>query len=94
VSEFTQAARIWSGNLGLHVDCWPSGKFGFVGSIPVELAYIYKDGSFPISEQDAKDIRQFGPGLVMKSRGIQVRSWESRDAAIAEATRLGHKVIS
>lgn len=93
MTEFTQATKIWTGNLGLHVDHWPSGKFGFVGSIPIELAYEYADGSFPISDKDAKDIQSFGPGLVMKSRGIRTRSWQSREAAIAEAERLGYKVL-
>lgn len=92
MSEFTQAARIWSGNLGLHLDHYPSGKWGFVGSVPCVLAYKYKETGLPISDTDAKDIRQFGPGLIMKSRGIQICAWETAEAALEAAKTAGFEV--
>lgn len=91
MSEFAQATRIWGGNLGLHLDHWPSGKWGFVGSIPQVLAYEYADGS-PISDADAKDIRSFGPGMVCKSRGIHTRAWDTKEEALAAAVKHGFEV--
>jgi hypothetical protein len=91
MSELAQVAKAMRGNFGLHVEKYPSGKFGFIGSVPMVLAYRMADGS-AISDKDAADIRSFGPGLVCKSRGIRPRVWNSREEAITEAQSLGYEV--
>ena len=52
-----------SGSLGTHVTQFPSGKFGFVGSVPDELAY---ESSKP---EYIKTAKQFGAGFVSVAPG-------------------------
>lgn len=59
------------GNLGLHVIQFPSGRWGFVGSVPPSLAF---EGS---PEEIAKALK-FGPGFAK----VTTRSWETEQAAL------------
>lgn len=62
---------------------YPSGRWGFVGLVPIELSYIQLNGDPPTAEQ-ANDIRKFGPGLV---RSCKRRAWDTEELAL-EALRL------
>lgn len=66
---------------------FPSGKFGFVGRVPVELAFVYD------SVEDVKNAQHSGPGIAGKiaareGRTFGTRVWETREAALAAATLL------
>lgn len=79
--------------LGLHCIRFPSGRWGFVGSIPTELAFDYE------SESDLQIALQCGPGFAMKAaarhgRTFRTKTWDSRDAAIEQARQYGHEVAS
>ena len=87
-TEFQEAARVWSGNLGLHLNQFPSGKWGFVGSVPRELCYVAIDGSTATDEQ-LRNAAQFGPRLA----GVKTRVWDTRESAVQAAQALGCGVI-
>lgn len=71
-------------NLGLHVIEYPSGRFGFVGSVPSKLAYVTKAGNFVTDAEVEANMR-----LPASARMIKTRSFESADEAWLEAARLG-----
>lgn len=59
--------------------CW-----GFVGKVPRELSYVMRDGS-PISDEMAKNIASFGPGLFTKEiRTVSFATEAEALAAIAD----------
>jgi hypothetical protein len=89
MSELRRSAALCRGNLGLHLLENPANTFSFVGSVPFVLAYEQVDGS-DITEQQAKQIRQFGPGLFKSS--IRSRGWTSREQAVAFAASRGFSV--
>lgn len=66
---------------------FPTGSYGFAGSIPVELAFVAKDGSAP-TERQLEIERRCGPGFAK----LKSRSWPTAAEALAEASRLGVKV--
>jgi hypothetical protein len=86
MSELRKAAALCRANLGLHMMENPANTFSFVGSVPAVLAYEQLDGA-DITEQQAKQIRQFGPGLFKAS--IRSRAWASREEAVAFAASRG-----
>jgi hypothetical protein len=63
---------------------YPSGRWGFVGSVDARLSFVRKDGSTP-SPKEFQDAQLVGPQMV----GLKTRSWGSREEAIEEARRLG-----
>lgn len=65
---------------------FPSKKFGFVGSGPVDLFYTMPDGSVPAIEY-VKDQERL-PG---NYRTIRAKVWDSAADAIQCATDLGCK---
>lgn len=70
---------------------YPSGRFGFVGSVPPQLAVETNDPT--LIEVGAR----CGIGIAAKiaeRRGkyFRSRSWESREAAETEAARFGYVV--
>jgi hypothetical protein len=71
----------------LNVIQYPSGRWGFVGRIPLSLAFAAPDGS-PADPKEADIRRQFGGSFGR----VKARSWESRAAAIADAKALGFEV--
>jgi hypothetical protein len=56
-----------------HIIQLPTGRWGFVGRVPVALAYQQEDGSEPTAKQ-AEIIRGFGPRLA----GVKARVYETR----------------
>lgn len=67
---------------------YPSGKFGFVGSVPPQLAVETDDPS--LIEVGAR----CGIGIAKRiaanrSKYFRARTWETKEAAQAEAEALG-----
>lgn len=69
----------------------PTGSWGFVGHVPVDLSYRCRDGS-PISEELANNIRQFGPGLFKNK--VQSVSFETAEDAIEAARATGIEPVN
>jgi N12 class adenine-specific DNA methylase len=55
----------------------PSGKWGFVGRVPQDVAFVQDDGS-DITQDQAKRIKIAGPGFV---KGIKERLFDTEQAA-------------
>jgi hypothetical protein len=89
MSELRKAAALCKSDLGLHLIENPANRFSFVGTVPFVLAFEQVDGS-DITEQQATDIRQCGPGLFRNS--IRSRAWTSREEAVAFASARGFSV--
>jgi hypothetical protein len=82
MSELSNVINNFSGkNLGLHVIQFPSGKYGYVGTVPIDLAFID-----PTPEQ--VNNLQFGERF-----GPKKRTFENKDLAITYAKIKGYKVI-
>lgn len=60
------------------VNKFPSGKWGFVGRVPVVLGYERPDGQ-PVTHEDAENCAQFGPRLAK----LQSRVFDTKEAAEA-----------
>lgn len=71
-------------NYQLSVIEYPSGSFGFVGSVPVQLAYVTKAGNTVTAEEVESQMR-----LPSNYRTIKTRTFASPDDAWREAKRLG-----
>lgn len=71
-------------NLGLHVIQNPNGTFSFVGSVPVQLAYVTKAGNAVTAEEVESQHR-----LPASYRTIKCRVFASESEAWREAARLG-----
>ncbi len=67
---------------------YPTGRWGFVGTVDGRLAAEHTDGT-PLTEQEMIDCRKFGRGLF---KNIRSRSWETREEAIAAADAIGAEV--
>lgn len=73
------------GNLGLHVMQFPSGKWGFVGSVPIELSYEPYKGSY---EEALKMVN------ASLARFLKRKAWDSEAEARAAAEAAGHKLAN
>ena len=47
-----------------------SGKYGYVGTVPVKMAYKYADTGQPVSDCHAGTIARCGVGLIKDQYGI------------------------
>ena len=65
----------------------PAGTWSFGGSVPKDLAYANRATGAPISDEDAAQIAQHGPGL-FRAR-IRSLTWPSEADALAAARALG-----
>ncbi len=72
---------------GLHVIQYPSGKWGFVGSVPAELSYVTKQGGSISAANIEKQLR-----LPANKRIIKSRAWLTKEAAVEEANERGYEV--
>ena len=68
------------GGLGLHVIQFPSGRFGYVGSVPTEI--YFADGA---TEEQIKNAAQFGERF-----GPKQRVFESEKEAVDFAKSKGY----
>jgi len=91
MSELAQAVRLM-GNLGLNVMRYPSGKFGFVGRVPSDLAYIKADGTTPTHEQCREIAQSSFPAMVCKHLGIKTRVFETEQSARDAARDAGYSI--
>lgn len=66
---------------------YPSGRWGFAGSVHPRLAFVRKDGGTPEARQ-LWEARQFGPRLA----GLKTRSWATEEEARAAAAAIGQPV--
>lgn len=70
----------------------PSGRFGFVGSVPKDLAVRHKDGTL-LSDAEFKEYcKSSNPSMVKNRCGYIEPRFETREAAINFAKRLGFDV--
>lgn len=76
---------------GLHIIKYPTGKYGFVGNVPSELAYIHIDGSKP-TPSEFEDIR-LDPRIACKMYGIVTLVFDTENDALFTAARAGFQVI-
>lgn len=72
-----------------HLIQYPTGRFGFVGAVPADLAYIGTDGQ-PLTAELYAKVRDFGPGMFRDA--VKTRTWPTREAALADAAQLGYTV--
>jgi hypothetical protein len=70
-----------------HIIQYPSGRWGFVGAMHAELAYITKDGGTP-TERQLHAAKLAGPAVA----GLKTRSWATKEDAIEAAKALGQEV--
>lgn len=82
MGEMAAARRILSGNLGLHVIQFPSGRYGYVGSVPADIYFV--DGA---TEKQIRDARQFGERF-----GPKRRTFATREEAVELATSRGYTI--
>jgi hypothetical protein len=93
MSELANAIRMIS-NLGLNVTRYPSGKYGFVGRVPSDLAYVKEDGTTP-TEQECQEVAQASfRAMVCKRLGIKTRVFETEEAAREAAKQAGYSVAN
>lgn len=87
--DWAAATRLGGGGLGLHVIQFPTGTWGFVGSVPVPLKYERRDGK-PLSAEDQSTLAGANiPGMLKE---FKTRSWKTREDAAKAAKAAGHKV--
>src|SRR5437868_4691638 len=89
MSEFTQASRLWSGGLGLHLLPNPAKTWSFSGPVPAVIAYTNDDGTEPTEEQLRKVV-QFGPRIA----GVKTRVFVTREDGVKAAEALGVSLCS
>jgi hypothetical protein len=93
MSELARAMHL-IGNLGLNVMRYPSGKYGFVGRVPSDLAYIKEDGTTP-TEDECKEVAQASfRAMVCKRLGIKTRVFETEQAARDAAKSAGYSICN
>ena len=59
------------------VEQYPTGRWGFVGSVRADLAYVQRDGS-PATDEQIEKCQQFGPRLAR----LTTRTWPNKEAAL------------
>lgn len=89
MSEFQQAAKLWTGGLGIHVIHNPARTYSFVGSVPVGLSHVQIDGT-DITDEQAQAVARHGAGLYRKT--IQTRVFATREQAVQFAESRGYEV--
>lgn len=76
----------------LVLEKFPSGRWGFVGSVPVPLYWQKKDGS-EIPPEEAKEITQSSnPSMYAKTKGIERRVFKSKEEALSAAKKAKAKI--
>ena len=73
-----------------YVNRCPNGLWSFVGSVDIRLAYEHAaDGRFPTDAEAGTIGRSCSPYATAKGMGFKRRLWPTKEAATAEADRLG-----
>ena len=91
-----QAYNTVSGISGIHLLKYPTGRFGFCGRVPVSLSVVNADGtpvSDVVAEKYAHDRHYAGDRVALQSNGLKRRTWETSDAAMADAAAEGYTAV-
>ena len=92
MTELQQATRI-VGSLPPNVlQQFPSGRWGFCGSVHPSLRFEMSDGS-PPTDEALNVARQCGPGFA-RHLGLGSRTWATAEDAEAAADKLGQTVTT
>lgn len=67
---------------------FPSGRWGFVGSVDPDLAYVDRETGGPPTDKQLETARQFGPRLAR----VATRTWATKAEAVAAAAAVGTPV--
>ena len=87
--EMREALRVIGGFQGtIWPTQYPSGRYGFVGQVPGNLAYTMIDGS-PVPDELGLQIRRHGAGLFRQQ--IKAVTFATLAEAIAAAVALGYQ---
>ena len=78
--EMARTLNALSRGLGLHVNKNPSGTYGYVGSVPAELAYV------DATPEQVKIAREFGPRLAR----VVNRTFATEQEAVDYAAERGY----
>ena len=77
---------------GVHLIKYPSGRWGFAGTVPMKLAYAHDDGT-PLSEAEAKELSEASiPAMYAKSIKAKSLSWPDKESALKAAKDAGVSV--
>jgi len=81
-----------SAAFGVHLIKYPSGRWGFAGTVPMQLAYAHDDGT-PLSEAEAKELSESSiPTMYAKSIKAKSLSWPDKESALKAAKDAGVSV--
>lgn len=76
----------------LVLDCFPSGRWGFVGHVPVELYWERTDGG-TVSAEDAREVcASSNPSMYAEVHGLRRRVFASKAEGLAAAAAAGATV--
>ncbi len=92
-SEIGSALSLINAKLPLCVIQFPVGTWGFVGSVPLELKWVYDDS------ESVRIAMQSGEGFaraIAKREGkiFKTCTWQTKEEAIAAATAAGYSVAN
>lgn len=87
MSELAYAAKLFRNLPPNGIIHYPSGRWGFVGSVDARLAYESNDGN-PATEEELENARSFGPRVA----GVKTRTWATKEEAEKAAADLGLEV--
>jgi hypothetical protein len=73
-------------DLGLHVMEYPTGRFGYVGSVPTTLAFTAPDGG-PADPAEVEKACSFG----QRFGKVKSRTFATKEEAVAFASEHGYK---
>ena len=91
MSDLAMAMRIVKG-FGLNVIQWPSGRFGFFGRVPAQLAYVKADGS-EVPDAELREVSQSSfPAMTCKRYGIKTRGFDTEEQARDAAKAAGFEI--
>lgn len=87
------AVAVQNGGLAKNVLVqYPSGRWGFSGSVHSSLKYANLDGT-PVSDATLKEIQgSSNPAMMAKARGVKTLSFETKEAALEHAKLNGQEV--
>lgn len=79
---------------GVNLLKYPSGRYGFVGSVPIDLSYIHDDGSF-LSDTEASELLRSGnPAMYAKIIKANARVFTTPKDALKAAKELKVFVVN
>ena len=83
MGELQSAMRILGSLPKNLITQYPSGRWGFIGSVNTRLVYRRKDGQ-PLTDKDCQNIQQFGPGLLKHIESLSYATAQEAEQAAKE----------